>query len=143
MQWILTAREIEGIIPHRYPFLLVDGISELIPGSRAMGHKRVSAGEFFLQDEPGGKQILPRALVLEAMAQVGAVAVLSHSLYRGKSTLLAGINGAAFMKDVAAGDEIRLEAEVTKIKGNIGKRKCRALVRDVLVAKADILFALI
>ncbi|MTI84459.1 MAG: 3-hydroxyacyl-[acyl-carrier-protein] dehydratase FabZ [Firmicutes bacterium] len=139
----MDVREIEGIIPHRYPFLLVEGISELIPGSWAVGHKRVSAGEFFLQDGPGGKQVLPRALVLEAMAQVGAVAFLSHPLYRGKSTLLAGINEAAFMRDVAAGDEIRLEAEVTKIKGNIGKRKCRALVRDVLVAKADILFALI
>ncbi len=143
MQGILTAREIEGIIPHRYPFLLVDGISELTPGSRAVGHKRVSAGEFFLQKGPGGKQILPRALVLEAMAQVGSVAVLSHPLYRGKSTLLAGINGATFMREVMPGDVIRLEAEITKVKGKIGKRKCRALVRDLLVAKADILFALV
>lgn len=139
----MNAREIEAIIPHRYPFLLVDRISELIPGNWAVGHKRISAGEFFLQAGPGGKQILPRALVLEAMAQVGAVAVLSHPRYRSKSTLLAGINGAAFMRDVVPGDELRLEAEITQVKGKIGKRKCRALVRDVLAAKAEILFALV
>jgi len=139
----VNTREIEAIIPHRFPFLLVDRISELVPGKWAVGHKRVSTGEFFLQAGPGDKQMLPRALVLEAMAQVGAVAVLSHPRHRGKSTLLAGINGAGFFKDVTPGDELRLEAEITQFKGRMGKRKCRALVGDVLVAKAEILFALV
>lgn len=139
----MNISEIEAIIPHRYPFLLIDSITELVPGKWAVGRKKVTIDNVFLQVGPDGKHVLSPAIVLEAMAQVGAVAVLSCPQYRNKITLLAGINGARFYRDVLTGDELRLEAEITRLKEKIGRRSCRALVGDTVVAKADILFALV
>ncbi len=138
----MNIKEIEAIIPHRYPFLFIDRITELLPGKRAVGQKKVSINDFFLQTGPNGKHLMPPVLILEAMGQVGAVAILSCPQYRNKSTLLAGIDKACFLKDVMPGDVLRLEAEITQLKGKIGRRKCQALVGDTVVAKAEILFAL-
>lgn len=139
----MNISEIEAIIPHRHPFLLIDSITELVPGKWAVGLKKVSMDDVFLQAGPDGKHVLPPVLVLESMAQVGAVAVLSCPQYRNKITLLAGINGARFFRDVLPGNELRLEAEITRLKGKMGRRNCRALVGDTVVAKAEILFALV
>lgn len=139
----MDIREIEAIIPHRYPFLLLDRVTELVPGKRAAGFKKVTTGDLFLQSGPGGKLLMPPVIVLEAMAQVGAVAVLSSPLCYGKTTLLAGIDGARFLKDVVPGDELRLEAEIIRFNKKMGRRKCRALVGSTVVAEAGILFAVV
>lgn len=139
----MNVTEIEAIIPHRHPFLLIDGITELVPGKWAVGRKKVNMDDVFLQVGSDGKHVMPLVLVLEAMAQVGAVAVLSCPQYRNKITLLAGINEARFFRDVLTGDELSLEAKITGFKGKIGRRNCRALVGDLVVAKAEILFALV
>ena len=135
--------EIETIIPHRYPFLLIDRIVELKPGRRAIGLKLVTENDQYMQALPGYRPSMPGVLILEALAQVGAVALLSSPLYYGKVTLLTGINGAHFYYEVFPGDELRLEAEITRIKGKMGKRKCQALVGKNIVAEAELLFFLI
>lgn len=134
--------EIETILGHRYPFLLLDRIDGLVPGKQAIGYKKISKGEFFLQTGPKGTQIFPRVLVLEAMAQTGAAAILCHPPYRHHRTLLAGIDHAHFFQDVFVGDELVLKAEITRLRGKIGRRKCQALVEGVLKAQAEIIFAL-
>lgn len=134
--------QIKAVIPHRPPFLLVDRIVELAPGRRAVGLKKVSHNEDCLLACRNGRRVLPGALVLEAMAQVGAVAVLSLPEHRGKTTLLAGIENASFNREVLPGEVIRIEAEIVKLKKKIGRRKCRATVEGNLVAEADLLFVL-
>lgn len=133
--------QIEKIIPHRPPFLMVDEIVDLIPGSRAVGVKRVVSADCLLPS-CGGKKAMPGVLVLEAMAQVGSVAVLSLPEHRGKITLLAGIDNAHFYGELMPGEEIRIEAEITRIKKGFGRRRCLARVGEKLVAEADLLFFL-
>lgn len=134
--------QIEAVIPHRSPFLLVDKIIELVPGRRAVGLKKVCDDDRFLLANVNGKRMMPGTLVLEAMAQVGALAVLSLSEYYGKTTLLAGIENARFYREVYPGEEIRMEAEIVRLKKKAGKRRCRAIVGGQLVAEADLLFVL-
>lgn len=134
--------QIEAIIPHRPPFLLVDKIIELAPGRRAVGLTRVRNDDGCILAEWNGKRIMTGALVLEAMAQVGAVAVLSSSEHRGKTTLLAGIENACFYREALPGEEIRIEADIVKMKGRFGKRRCRATVGNDTVAEAVLLFIL-
>ncbi len=132
---------IESIIPHRSPFLMVDEIVELEPGKRAVGIKRIYASASCL---PGERcvQAVPPVLLLESMAQIGAVAVLSLPGNRGKITLLTGIENARFYTEVLPGEEIRVEAEIVRMKGRFGRRRCRAAVGGNMVAEAEILFAL-
>ncbi len=136
-----TAREIMDIIPHRWPFLLIDTIEELEPGVRALGKKCVSVNEPFFQGHFPGNPVMPGVLIIEALAQVGAVAFLSLPEWRGKTAYFAGIDRAKFRKKVIPGDVIFLETSIIKVKGPIGVGKAVASVEGKVVAEAELTFA--
>jgi len=138
----MDQEEIKKILPHREPFLLIDKITELKPGEYAAGLKLIRKDEFYIQCQGRDKCNFPFTLLIEAMAQLGAVAVLSLPECKGKISILAGVNNAVFYHQVQAGDEIFLEAKLIRFKGKIGKRKCRAMVKGKLVAEAEILYSL-
>jgi 3-hydroxyacyl-[acyl-carrier-protein] dehydratase len=139
---MLTVSQIEAIIPHRYPFLLVDRIIELEPMKRAVGIKNVTANEQFFQGHFPGKPIMPGVLLLEAMAQVGGIAMLVADEYRGKLAVFAGIDRVKFRRPVVPGDQIRMVAELVKLRGTMGKVWAEAFVDGELVAEGEFLFAL-
>lgn len=139
---MLEAKQIQEIIPHRYPFLLVDRIIELEPGKRAVGLKNVSINEPFFQGHFPDYPVMPGVLIVEALAQVGCVAVLSLEENRGKLGFFAGIDGFRFRDQVKPGDQLRLEVELTRVKGSIGKGRAVAKVEDKVVAEGEILFAI-
>ncbi len=139
---IYTTSEIMDIIPHRYPFLLIDTIEELEPGVRAVGRKCVSAGEPYFQGHFPGNPVMPGVLIMEALAQVGAVAILSQPEWKGKTAYFAGIDKAKFRKTVVPGDVLSLEMEIVKIKGPIGVGKARASVDGRVAAEAEMTFAI-
>lgn len=134
--------EIQGVLPHRYPFLFVDRVTELEKGRRAVGLKTVTVNEPFFQGHFPGNPVMPGVLIVEAIAQVGAVALLSLEGNEGKVALFAGIDGLRFRRIVVPGDTLRLEAEVLKVRGKVGKAHGRASVDGETVAEGDILFAL-
>ncbi|MDP2953374.1 MAG: 3-hydroxyacyl-ACP dehydratase FabZ [Chloroflexota bacterium] len=138
----LDAREIQGIIPHRWPFLLVDRILELEPGVRAVGIKGVTSGEFFFQGHFPGYPIMPGVLIVEALAQVGSVALLSLPENKGKIGFFAGIDGFRFRHPVYPGDTLRLEVLLTKQRGPVGRGKATATVEGRTVAEGELTFAL-
>jgi 3-hydroxyacyl-[acyl-carrier-protein] dehydratase len=138
----LGSREIQEIIPHRWPFLLVDRITELRPGAGAVGLKNISAGEIVFQGHFPGYPIFPGVLIVEALAQVGAVAILSLDENKGKIALFGGIDGFRFREGVYPGDVLRLEVEVTKRRGPIGKGSAKATVGDKTVADGELTFAI-
>lgn len=141
-QVLLEAEEIQKIIPHRYPFLLVDRIIELETGRRAVGIKNVTINEPFFQGHFPGYPVMPGVLIVEAMAQVGAVALLKLPEYAGRIALFAGIDGLRFRRQVRPGDQLRLEVEFLKLKGSIGKARGQALVEGQVAAEGEILFAI-
>lgn len=140
---MLSNIDIQKIIPHRYPFLLVDKILELEPGKKAVGIKNVTANENFFQGHFPGNPIMPGVLVVEALAQVGCVAVLSMEEYKDKLAVFAGIDNMRIRKQVVPGDVLRLEVELTVLKRNIGKAKVRATVDDKVAVEGEIMFALV
>ncbi len=135
--------EIQKIIPHRYPFLLVDRILEIDKGKRAVGIKNVSCGEPFFQGHFPQKPIMPGVLIVEALAQVGACAILSIEENQGKLAVFAGIDRMRFKRQVVPGDCLKLEVELTKIKGPIGKGKATASVDGKIAAEGELMFALV
>lgn len=139
---VLGPQEIQAIIPHRWPMLLVDKIVELEQGARAVGIKQVSSGEIFFQGHFPGHPIMPAVLIVEALAQVGAVALLSNPQHKGKLGLFAGIDGFRFRKPVIPGDTLRLEVNLTRMRGDLGKGKGRAEVDGQLVAEGELTFVL-
>lgn len=138
----LSSREIQEIIPHRWPFLLVDKIIELQPGVGATGIKNVSAGEIAFQGHFPDYPIFPGVLLIEALAQVGAVAILSLDENRGKIILFAGVDGFRFKEPVFPGDTVRLEVQITKRRGPIGKGTAKATVGEKTVAQGELTFAI-
>ena len=139
---MLNIKEIQEIIPHRYPFLLIDKIEELEPGLRAVGYKNVTMNEYFFQGHFPTEPIMPGVLIIEALAQVGAVAVLSLEENKGKIAYFAGINNAKFRQKVVPGDVLRLEIEIIKRKGPIGIGKAIATVNGKKAAEAELTFAI-
>ncbi len=139
---ILNNVEIQEIIPHRYPFLLVDQIIELEPGKKAVGIKNVTANEPYFQGHFPGNPIMPGVLQVEALAQVGAVALLSLDEYKGKLAVFAGIDEVRFKRQVVPGDTLRLEIEIISMRRNIGKGEARAYVGDELACKGTLMFGL-
>lgn len=137
----LNNTQIQAIIPHRYPFLLVDRILELEPGKRAVGIKNVTANEQFFQGHFPGNPVMPGVLMVEALAQVGAVAVLTMAENRGKIALFRGIDKVKFRRQVVPGDQLRLEVELTKVRSQIGQGIGRAYVEDQLAVEGEITFA--
>jgi 3-hydroxyacyl-[acyl-carrier-protein] dehydratase len=138
----LDVTDIQSIIPHRYPFLLVDKVTELESGKRAVGLKNVTVNEPFFQGHFPGYPVMPGVLIVEALAQVGAVAVLSMEENRGKIAFFAGIDEFRFKDQVKPGDTLTLEVELTRVRGSIGKGHGTAKVNGKVVAEGGLLFAL-
>lgn len=139
----LNTTEIMEIIPHRYPFLLVDKIIEMEEGKRAVGIKNVTVNEPFFQGHFPGRPLMPGVLICEALAQVGAVVVLSNPEMKGKLAVFTGINNFKFKHQVVPGETLRLEVEMTKMRGVMGKAEACAYVGDQVAAKGEISFALV
>jgi 3-hydroxyacyl-[acyl-carrier-protein] dehydratase len=138
----LGAKEIQQIIPHRWPFLLVDKIVEIESGVRAVGIKNVSVNEPFFQGHFPGQPIMPGVLIVEALAQVGAIALLSQPENKGKIVYFAGIDSFRFRRLVLPGDTLRLEVQLTKMRGPVGKGSAKAEVEGQKVAEGELTFAL-
>lgn len=137
---MLNTKQIMEILPHRAPFLLVDRIDELEPGKRAVGVKAVTYNEPFFQGHFPQEPVMPGVLICEALAQVGAVALLSEEQYKGKIALFGGINKARFRQKVVPGDVLRLETELIKIKGPVGVGKATAYLGDKKCVEAELTF---
>jgi len=133
--------EIERILPHRDPFLFLDEVLELEPGARVVARKHVTPDEWFFRGHFPGRPIMPGVLIVEAMAQAGAVAVLSEEENRGRLALFAGIDGVRFKRIVAPGDELVLTCEIAGVRGPVGRGNARATVSGELAARGVLTFA--
>lgn len=139
---MLGINEIKKILPHRYPFLLVDKVEYLEEGSKVIAYKNVTANEEFFQGHYPEYPIMPGVLIVEALAQTGAIALLTKEEFKGKTPLFAGINKARFKKQVVPGDVLKLEVEITKLKGPVGIGKGTASVDGKIACSGEILFAI-
>lgn len=139
---MLDINAIQQILPHRYPFLLVDRILEVEEGKKVIGIKNVSMNEPFFQGHFPNYPVMPGVLIIEAMAQVGAMAILSMPAFAGRIALLAGIDKARFRRQVVPGDTLRIEVEVLKLRGTVGKSQAKAYVGEELAVEAELMFAL-
>ena len=137
----LGPAEIRELIPHRYPFLLVDRIEELEPGVRVVGVKNVTQNEPFFAGHFPDYPVMPGVLIIEAMAQVGAVGVMAGGEHRDKLALFAGIDGVRFRRQVLPGDVLRMEVGIERLKGRVGRGKGRAMVNGERVCEAELMFA--
>ena len=138
----LNIEQIQEILPHRYPFLLVDKVIELEPGQRAVGIKNVTMNEHYFQGHFPGKPVMPGVLQVEALAQTGAIAVLSLEEYKGKIVYFGGIDKLRFKQKVVPGDTLRLEVELIKRRGPIGIAKAVATVDGKVAVQGEITFAI-
>ena len=138
----LNIDQIEAILPHRYPFLLVDRITECTPGEGAKGLKCVTANEPFFPGHFPGFRVMPGVLIIEALAQVGAVALLTQEENQGKLALFGGIKNARFKRQVRPGDVLELSCQLTARKGPVGFGTAEARVDGKLACKAELTFAL-
>ncbi len=138
---VYDIKQIMEIIPHRQPFLLIDSIEELEVGKRAVGKKCVTYNEPFFAGHFPGEPVMPGVLIIEALAQVGAVAILSQPEFKGRTAYFGAINSAKFKGKVVPGDVLLLETEIIKVKGPIGVGSAKAYVGEKLVAQAELTFA--
>lgn len=134
---------IRKILPHRYPFLLVDKVIEMTPGERAVGIKNVTANEEFFQGHFPEYPVMPGVLIVEAMAQVGGVALLSLEEHQGKMALFAGINNVRFKRQVRPGDVLHMEVELGQFRRGIGTGTAVATVDGEVACKGELMFALV
>ncbi|PKR77767.1 3-hydroxyacyl-[acyl-carrier-protein] dehydratase FabZ [Halalkalibacillus sediminis] len=140
---MLDIEQIQKIIPHRYPFLLVDRVTELDEGKGAVGYKNVTANEPYFQGHFPNYKVMPGVLIVEALAQVGAVAILKLEKNQGKLGMFTGIDKCRFKRQVKPGDTLKLEVEMLKLKGPIGKAKAIATVEGETACEAEIMFAIV
>jgi 3-hydroxyacyl-[acyl-carrier-protein] dehydratase len=137
----LGREEIEAILPHREPFLLIDEVLELEPGRRVVARREVRAEDPWFAGHFPGRPVMPGVLIVEAMAQTGAVAVLVEEENRGKIAFFAGIDDCRFKRVVEPGDELTLTCEIDTVRGPIGRGKATARVGDELAARGTLTFA--
>ena len=140
-QTTLGREQIEAILPHRDPFLLIDEVVELEPGARVVARKHVRGDEWWFAGHFPGRPVMPGVLIVEAMAQAGAVAVLSQEENRGRIAFFGGIDGVRFKRIVEPGDELELECRLEAVRGPIGKGKATAKVDGKLAARGTLTFA--
>ena len=138
---VLDAQQIQAIIPHRYPFLLVDRIIEIEYGVRAVGLKNVTINEPFFQGHFPDYPVMPGVLIVEALAQVGAVAILGMVEFKGKMPFFAGIDGVRFKRQVKPGDTLRLEVTLGKMRRGVGMGTATATVDGELAVRGELMFA--
>lgn len=142
MDKLLNIEEIKGIIPHRYPFLLIDKVLIEKTAVKGVGYKNVTINEPFFQGHFPHLPVMPGVLIVESMAQVGAVILLSDEKYKGKTAFFAGINKVRFKRKVVPGDTLRMEVELTRIRGPVGVGEGKAYVGDELACEGEFLFAI-
>lgn len=140
---MLDVEQIRNVLPHRYPFLLVDRILEMEPGVRARGLKNVTINEEFFQGHFPGHAVMPGVLIMEAMAQVGGVLLLSLGGNQGKLAYFAGMDKVRFRKPVLPGDTLVTDVELLKTRGNVGKVNAVGYVDGQIVAEGELMFALV
>jgi len=138
----LDALQIQLIIPHRYPFLLVDRIIDLEAGKRAVGIKNVTMGDGFFQGHFPGYPVMPGVLIVEAMAQVGAVALLLLPEYQGQMAFFAGIDKVRFKRQVKPGDTLHLKIELGQLRRGFGTGSGTATVDGEIACRGELMFAL-
>ena len=137
---MLGIKEIQEILPHRHPFLLIDCIEEVEPGVGAVGYKSVTYNEPFFAGHFPQEPVMPGVLIIEALAQTGAVAILSKEENKGKIAYFGGINSAKFKKKVGPGDKLRLECRIIKQKGPVGVGQAVATVDGKVAVSAELTF---
>ena len=139
---LLNTQQIMEILPHRNPFLLIDTIEELVPGEKAVAKKNVTMNEPYFMGHFPGNPVMPGVLIIEALAQTGAVAILCQDEWKGKTAYFAGINNAKFKQKVVPGDTLELTTEIIKVKGPIGVGKAVAKVNGKTAYMAELTFAI-
>lgn len=139
---VLNTQQIMEIIPHRSPFLLVDTIEELIPGEKIIGKKCVTFNEPFFNGHFPNNPVMPGVLIVEALAQTGAVLILNQDEYKGKTAYFAGLDKVRFKRKVVPGDVLMLECTAGTFKGSIGKAMCVAKVDGEVAVSAEMMFAI-
>lgn len=142
MDKILNINEIMDIIPHRYPFLFVDKVQLVELGVKGIGYKNVTMNESYFQGHFPGMPVMPGVIIVETMAQVGAVILLSDENFAGKTPYFAGINKVRFKRKVVPGDTLKMEVEIIKLRGSIGVGQGKAYVGDELACEGEFLFAI-
>jgi len=140
---MLKKEEIKEIIPQREPFLMIDKVEKYIPGQMAIAYKNVSGNEDYFKGHFPGNPVMPGVLIVESLAQTGAVAILSMEENKGKNALFGGINNMKFKKMVVPGDKLKLEVKIIKRKGPIGIGEAIATVNNKIVAKGELTFAVV
>lgn len=140
---MLNKEEIKKIIPQRDPFLMIDEVEEYVPGESAIAYKHVNENEYYFKGHFPGNPIMPGVLIVESLAQTGAVAILSMEENQGKNALFGGIDKLRFKKTVVPGDTLKLEVKIIKRKGPIGIGEAIATVNDKIVAKGELTFAVV
>ena len=139
---MLTVKEIKEILPHRYPFLMIDRVEEVIEGKSAKGYKNVTINENFFNRHFPEYPVMPGVLILEALAQMGAICILSMEDFKGKIGFLVGADKVRWKKQVMPGDKLELEIEIIKLRGSIGVGKGKATVDNQIVCEGEIMFAI-
>ncbi len=140
---MLNKEEIKKIIPQREPFLMIDEIEEYTPGESAIAYKYVDQEEYYFKGHFPGNPIMPGVLIVEALAQTGAVAILSEKENKGKNALFGGIDKLRFKKTVLPGDKLKLEVKIIKRKGPVGIGEAIATIDGKVVAKGELTFAVV
>ena len=140
---MLNKEQIKEIIPQREPFLMIDEVEEYIPGESCIAYKNVNENEYYFKGHFPGNPIMPGVLIVEALAQTGAVAILSMEENKGKNALFGGIDKMKFKKMVVPGDVLKLEVKIIKKKGPIGVGEAVATVDGKIAAKGELTFAIV
>lgn len=139
---MLTVKDIKEILPHRYPFLMIDRVEEVIEGKIAKGYKNITINENFFNGHFPEYPVMPGVLILEALAQMGAICILSMEDFKGKIGFLVGADKVRWKKQVIPGDKLELEIEIIKLRGSIGVGKGKATVGNQIVCEGEIMFAI-
>ena len=139
----LTLEQIKEVLPHREPFLMLDRVIEYEPGEYAKAIKAVSANEWYFQGHFEDYKVMPGVLQIEAMAQAGAIAMLTLEENKGKLALFGGIKKARFKKQVVPGDLLNIESKITRVMGNVGFGEGKVMVDGELAVEAELIFALV